>query len=260
LDSIIARGGDKMWTKRIISHIPNTLTTLNLIGGCLAILTAFSGDLRLSAFILLLAFHADIFDGMSARLLKAQSLVGKELDSLADMVSFGLAPAVILHVMLKQQLDVEAFAFSLPAKTWITLLIPFLLPAFAALRLAKFNVDENQKDMFIGLPTPANALMVISLPLIAYSQPDSFVMDLFSHPEAIIIYSVTVSLLMVLPIHLYGIKLKGFKWQDNKYSYLFLAIGLACILIFHYTGIFMTIVLYFIYGVLLDILQRKRII
>lgn len=249
-----------MWIKRIISHIPNTLTTLNLVGGCLSILTAFSGDLRLSAIILLVAFHADIFDGMSARLLKVQSLMGKELDSLADMISFGLAPAVILHVMLKQQLDVEAFSFSLPVKTWITLLIPFLLPVFAALRLAKFNVDENQKDEFIGLPTPANALMVISLPLIAFSQPESFLTDWFSHPEVIIIYSVTVALLMVIPVHLYGLKLKGFRWRENKFRYLFLALALGTIVTFFHTGLFLTIILYFVYGVLFGILQRKGII
>ncbi|MEA1876699.1 MAG: CDP-alcohol phosphatidyltransferase family protein [Bacteroidota bacterium] len=246
--------------KRLISNIPNTLTTLNLIGGCLSILVAFSGDLRLSAIILLVAFHADIFDGMSARLLKVQSPMGKELDSLADLVSFGLAPAIILHVMLKQQLDVEAFAFSLPAKTWITLLIPFLLTVFAALRLAKFNVDEDQKDTFIGLPTPANALMVISLPLIAFSQPESFIIDWFSHPEAIIIYSVTVALLMVIPVHLYGLKLKGFRWQENKFRYLFLALGFGTILAFFHTGLFLTIILYFGYGVLFGFLQRRGII
>ena len=249
-----------MLTKRIISHIPNTLTILNLIGGCLSIVTAFSGDLRLSAIILLVAFHADIFDGMSARLLKVQSLLGKELDSLADLVSFGLAPAVILHVMLKEQLNVEAFEFSLSAKTWITLLIPFLLPVFAALRLAKFNVDDDQKNAFVGLPTPANALMVISLPLIAQSQPESFVLRCFSAPEGIIIYSIAVSLLMVAPVHLYGLKLKGFNWQENKFRYLFIALGLGTILIFFHTGLFLTIILYFIYGVLFGILQRKGII
>ncbi|MCK5821020.1 MAG: CDP-alcohol phosphatidyltransferase family protein [Bacteroidales bacterium] len=249
-----------MLIKRLISHIPNTLTSINLIGGCLAILIAFSGDLRLSAIILLVAFHADIFDGMSARLLKVQSLMGKELDSLADLVSFGLAPAVILHVMLKQQLNIEAFAFSLPTETWITLLTPFTLPVFAALRLAKFNVDENQKDEFIGLPTPANALMVISLPLIAFSQPDSFIINLFSNPATIIIYSIAVSLLMVAPVHLYGLKLKGFGWQINKFRYLFLAIGIVTIMTFYHTGLFLTIVLYFGYGVLFGILKRKGII
>jgi len=249
-----------MIVKKIVSQIPNTLTLLNLVFGCLSIVIAFSGDLRLSAILLLLAFHADIFDGMSARLLKVQSEIGKQLDSLADLISFGLAPAVILHVMMKNILDLQYFSFDLDTLVWIQLLIPFLLPVFGALRLAKFNIDENQSDKFIGLPIPANALMVISLPLIAFRQPDSFVLDLFSQPIGIIIYSLAVGLLMVSPIELYALKLKGFGWKANKFRYLFFALGLATILIFYHTGLFLTIVLYFLYGILFNILQKKKIV
>ena len=224
-----------MRIKNIISQIPNTLTLLNLFGGCLSILIAFNGNLRLSAILILISFHADIFDGFTARLLKAQTEVGKELDSLADLISFGLAPAVILHILMKNLMDIEVFDFSLPTKTWIMLLIPFLLPVFAALRLAKFNIDENQKDKFIGLPTPANALMVLSLPLIAYKQPESFIVDLFSNPATILVYSILVGTLMILPINLYALKLKGFSWSSNKFRYLFLAIGLSTILIFYHS-------------------------
>ena len=181
-----------MWIKRIITHIPNTLTILNLLCGCTSIVMAFNGDLRNSAIFLLLAFHADVFDGLTARLLKVQSAIGKELDSLADLLSFGLAPAVILHVIMKNEMAIETFSFSLPPGKWIPLLIPFLLTVFSALRLAKFNNDENQEDAFVGLPTPANALMVISLPLIAFRQPESFVMDWFSTPFGIIVYSVGI--------------------------------------------------------------------
>lgn len=249
-----------MRIKRIISHIPNTLTLLNLFLGSMSIVFAFSGDLRIGAILMLLAFHADIFDGMSARLLKVQSEVGKELDSLADLVSFGLAPAVILHVILKGQLEVEAFSFTLDTKTWIILLIPFILPIFAALRLAKFNIDEDQKDKFIGLPTPANALMVLALPLIIFRQPNSFLIDLMINTNGIIIYCIVVSALMVAPIELYALKLKGFSWSQNKFRYLFLALGLTVVLVFYQTGLFLTIVLYFVYGVILGILKRKGII
>lgn len=246
--------------KTIVSQIPNTLTLLNLIFGCLSILMAFSGDLRLSAIFMLLAFHADIFDGLSARLLKVQSEIGKQLDSLADLISFGLAPAVVLHVMMKNLLDVQYFSFDLETIVWIQLLIPFLLPVFSALRLAKFNIDENQSDKFIGLPTPANALMVISLPLIAFRQPDSFVLDLFSQPISIIIYSIVVGLLMVSPVELYALKIKGFGWKANKFRYLFFAISLAIVLIFYHTGLFLTIILYFLYGILFCFLQKKNVI
>lgn len=249
-----------MSIKKIIAQIPNTLTLLNLFFGSVAIILAFSGDLRLSAIFLLLAFHADVFDGMSARLLKVQSDLGKELDSLSDIVSFGVAPAILLYNMLLIRLGADHFSFSLPAGEWITLLTPFLLPVFSAIRLAKFNIDENQKDKFIGMPTPANALMVISLPLIAYRQPDSFVLDLFSQPTGIIIYSVVVSVLMVAPIQLYGLKPQGFKWKENRFRFLFLGLGLTIILIFYHTGLFLTIPLYFLYGILMCVLTNKGII
>lgn len=249
-----------MIRKRIISQIPNTLTLLNLVFGSISILLAFAGDLRLSAIFLLLGFHADVFDGLVARLLKVNSEIGKELDSLADLVSFGLAPAIILHVMMKNLLQVENFSFDLSTDQWIMLLIPFLLPVFAAIRLAKFNIDEDQRDKFIGLPTPANALMVISLPLIAFRQPDSFIVEIFSEPIGIILYSLIVAVLMVAPIELYALKLKGFSWKVNKFRYLFLALGLSVLIIFYHTGLFLTICLYFIFGVIFAQLKKRGII
>lgn len=249
-----------MQLKKITNHIPNTLTSLNLLGGCLSIVVAFSGELRLSAIILLVAFHADVFDGLTARLLKSHSSIGKELDSLADLISFGLAPAVILHVILKQQFEVEHFSFQLPTSTWISLLIPLLLPVFAGLRLAKFNVDDRQTDGFLGLPTPANALMVLSLPLIAFKQPYSFLLDLLWTIPGVLVYSVLVSFLMVAPIRLYGLKLKGFSWKANKFTYIFLGFGLIVILTFYHTGLFLVIVLYILYGIFLSQLQKRKII
>ncbi len=256
----IAKNNIKMTQNRIIAQIPNALTILNLFFGCISIVYALEGELRMAAIMMLLAFHADIFDGMSARLLKVQSSIGKELDSLADLVSFGLAPAVVMHMMMRDTLAVDHFSFQMSPKEWIFLLIPFLLTIFSALRLAKFNVDENQTNKFIGLPTPANALMVLSLPLIAYKQPDSFVLDIFSNPIGVIAYSFIVSFLMIAPIELYGLKLKGFKWQENKFRYLFLALGLLTVIIFYHTGLFLTIVLYFFYGTILAVLKRKGLI
>lgn len=250
----------KMRGKNIIKHIPNTLTLLNIALGSISILYAFTGDLRMSAIFILLAFHADIFDGMSARILKAYSDLGKELDSLADVISFGLAPAIVLYNMLLNQLGVSGFSFKHSPDIWIQLLVPFLLPVFAALRLAKFNIDEEQKDKFIGLPTPANALMVLSLPLIAYRQPDSFVLDWFDQPTGILIYSVVVSALMVLPVKLYSLKPQGFNWARNKYRFIFLALGLTIILLFYHTGLFLTIPFYFLYGHAMCLLKKRGII
>ncbi len=246
--------------KRLIKQIPNTITLFNLLFGIISIILAFNGLLRESAIFILLAFHADIFDGLFARLLRVESPIGKELDSLADLVSFGLAPAVVLHRMVMDQLSLEQLAFQLPLIDLVFLLSPFLLPLFAAIRLARFNVDEEQKNVFIGLPTPANALMILALPLIAYRQPDSFILNCFSEPYCIGIYALTVSLAMVAPIRLYSLKLKGFRIKVNLYRYLFGITGLIIILLFRHTGLFLTIPYYFLAGIALGQLQRKGFI
>lgn len=244
----------------IKKHIPNTLTLLNIIAGSLSIVLAFSGDLFLSSILMLIAFHADIFDGMMARILKVQSELGKQLDSLADIVSFGVAPAVLLHVKLMQELNLEYYTFSADFQDWFIPLIPFLIPAFSALRLAKFNIDENQSDQFIGLPTPANALMVLTMGLLTDRQPNSFILDLIWNPTGIIAYSLIISFLLIAPITLYGLKLKGFSWSKNKYRYIFLLSCLGLVIAFRHTGLFLTITWYFIYGVVLGQLKKRGLI
>ncbi|MDD4645583.1 MAG: CDP-alcohol phosphatidyltransferase family protein, partial [Bacteroidales bacterium] len=183
--------------RRIIKQIPNTLTLLNLLCGSLAVLMALRGYITQGAILIAIGFIFDLCDGMAARLLKAQSPIGKELDSLADLISFGLAPAAILFG-IQEQLGVGGpFSISQPAGTIILRLLPFLLPVFAGLRLALFNIDERQSHQFIGIPTPANGLMVLSLPLILRFQPDSFLVAMLNNDLFVPIYSVIVSYLMV---------------------------------------------------------------
>lgn len=247
----------KLRKMNMVKQIPNFLTLCNLFCGSLSILLAFNDKLWTSAIVLLVAFHADIFDGFTARMLKAQTKIGKELDSLADMVSFGLAPAVILHVMLLNQSGQDSFSFQTDFNIWFPLLIPFLMTIFAALRLAKFNIDERQSEVFIGLPTPANALMVLSLPLIAHSQADSFLITWFSNTWVIVAYAITVSVLMIAPVYLYSLKLKGFNFRLNKYRYFFALMCVIILITLRHTGLFLIIVLYFAYGAILGWLQKQ---
>jgi len=244
-------------TKRITRHIPNSLTALNIFCGSLSIMLSLQGNILLSAYLLLIAFHFDIFDGISARLLKVSSDLGKELDSLADVVSFGLGPAAILFAMLMPALGIESISLKNLGLKEILCLTPFILPVFAAFRLAKFNLQDSGSN-FDGIPTPANAIMVISIPLIANNHPDSFLVAWFGNPEVIIGYSVLVSLLMVIPLPLYPFKLKGFKWEVNKYTFIFMA-GVAIILVvFGYSGLFLSVAFFLVFGFVLALILKRR--
>jgi len=243
--------------RNLVRQIPNTLTLLNLLCGSIAVLLALRGYIREGAILLSLGFLFDFFDGLAARLLKAQSPLGKELDSLADLISFGLAPAAILFGIQEQLGESGPFSLTQPAGTIILRMLPFLLPVFAGLRLAKFNIDERQSHQFIGLPTPANGLMVLALPLVMHSQPNSFLIGWLNNDLFVPIYSVIVSYLMVSPIRLYSIKIKGFNLKENTYAYLFGAIALSLMIIFRFTGLFLAIPVYIVYAGSLAITVRE---
>lgn len=243
--------------RNVVEQIPNTLTLLNLLCGSLAVLLAFRGYILEGAILVMSGFFFDLFDGMAARLLKAQSPIGKELDSLADLISFGLAPAAILFSIQEQLNGTGTFSLSLPAGTIILSLLPFLLPLFAGLRLAKFNIDERQSHQFIGLPTPANGIMALALPLVMHSQPDSFLISWLNNDLFVPIYSVVVSYLMVSPIRLYSMKIKGFGLTQNKFTYLFAVIALVLIILFGFTGLFLVTPVYIVYaGILAAVVKQ----
>ncbi|MBC7617150.1 MAG: CDP-diacylglycerol--serine O-phosphatidyltransferase, partial [Pedobacter sp.] len=143
-------------------HIPNAITCANLFSGCIGVVFAFKGELETAAYFVLLSGIFDFFDGMVARLLKVKSAIGKELDSLADMVSFGFLPGVVMFQLLK------AGDYSNDYLPYLG----FIITVFSALRLAKFNIDERQTEDFIGLNTPMNTLFIVSLPFIAKDYPE----------------------------------------------------------------------------------------
>jgi len=194
---------------KILAYIPNGLTCANLLCGCVGIVFAFNAHtLHLVPWIVGLACVFDFFDGFMARLLRVSSSIGKELDSLADVVSFGLLPACVVFQLMSLETNslLPYFAFA------ITL--------FSALRLAIFNIDENQKDSFVGLPTPANALFITSLVYISFPK-GAFV----SAQYLLLGLTAVSSYLLVSPIRMFGLKFKNFSWKDNKWQVSFVIVS-----------------------------------
>jgi CDP-diacylglycerol---serine O-phosphatidyltransferase len=242
----------------IRKHIPNFITCLNLVSGSLAVIFALKGELTLSVLLIFAAAVFDFFDGMAARLLKAHSPIGKDLDSLADMISFGLAPGMIMFVLLKYSLlgrDVQPGSFT-HVSVWhgIILSASLLIPVFSALRLAKFNIDIRQTSSFIGLPTPANAIFISSLALIyEFGKYRAFDALLLS-PATLIVITLLFSYLMVAEIPMFSLKFKNVSWQDNKMRIIFLVISVFLISAFTFYGIAATIISF----ILLSILQNIK--
>lgn len=203
-------------------YIPNTITCCNLGTGCVAVVMALQGEYTASMICIVLSAVFDFLDGMAARLLHAYSPIGKELDSLADVVSFGVAPAAMVFSLFQELIY--------PDVLWnIREYIPsfgFLIAIFSALRLAKFNVDTRQKDSFIGLPVPANALFWGSL-IVAYR--DLFISTSYGI-GLLMLLVILFSYMLVSELPMFSLKFKNLKWSDNKVSFLFLLVCIPLIL------------------------------
>ncbi len=211
---------------KIKAFIPNLITLMNLFSGCLSILFFSQGNLKLAGLMIFLAAIFDFFDGFAARILKAYSKIGGELDSLADMVSFGVAPGFIIYQLILEShgrqsimiFDVDLVPFT-----------AFVVPMFAALRLAKFNVDERQTTSFLGLPSPAAGLLIASLPLIKiqlYEGQSLFYM-VVTNAYFYIGTAIAMSLLMVIELPLFALKFNSFKVKGNEIRFFFLIVSVV---------------------------------
>ncbi len=225
--------------KRISSYIPNTITCGNLTAGCLAVISAFNNEFEWAAIFILIAAVCDFLDGLMARLFHAYSPMGKELDSLADLISFGMAPGMMIWMLLH---DFVLMPYTFAQLSYIALLIPI----FGALRLAKFNVDDRQTSSFIGLPIPANALFWIGICL---SDTTTW------HPLIIPAMVIVLSYLMVSNVPMFSLKVKNLSWSDNKMQYILLASAIALIFWQGTLGLSFTIAVY----VLLSLLTWKKL-
>ena len=223
-------------------HIPNLLTISNLICGCIALYFTFKGELVFTAYLIGLAATFDFMDGAAARLLNVSNPIGKQLDSLADMVSFGLVPgAIVFHLLEGSTLSQYSY-------------IALIIPIFSAYRLAKFNVDENQNENFIGLPTPANCLVFISIPLISTFNSESTIAYLFEIPEILLIITILMSMALVSRINLFSLKFKNIKFKDNKFRFIFITMSIILLTFIEFSAIPIIILIY----MMMSIVKRKN--
>ncbi len=217
-------------------HIPNTITCCNLICGCIATQYALQGNFSVALTFIILGATFDFFDGFAARLLHVSSAIGKELDSLADCITFGLAPAAVVYSLIKlAPLPVasECLAELLPY-------VAFIIAAFSALRLAKFNLDERQSTTFFGLPTPANALFWSAL---AVGSAEWFAQTSWS--VYLLLFGVVASsAILVADVPMFALKFKNYSLADNKLRYGFILLSAANLLLFGWTGFAIIIPLY----------------
>ena len=235
-------------------HIPNIITLLNLFAGTIGVLYAVEGNLVMAAVFVALGIFFDFFDGLAARLLDVKSELGLQLDSLADMVTSGVVPGIVMFQLLSKALPggeagptdwtdgSDLLIWNFPTLALIGLLITLA----SCYRLAKFNLDERQTDSFIGLPTPANALLILSLPLILIFQPQSWVLDIILNEWFLIGLTLFSCFMLNAEIPLFALKFKTWGFAENKLRYFFILLCLVLIIIFHFVAIPLIILSYLI--------------
>lgn len=224
----------------IRKSIPNFLTCCNLVCGCFGIVACLESWTTPAAYFVWAAAVFDFFDGFAARWLKVNSPIGKELDSLADVISFGLLPAMVMYKMIQP----------VASGTWVPY-IAFMIAAFAALRLAIFNVDETQSDSFKGLNTPSNTLFITSLPLVF--APGSWV----RHEMVLVLITIIFSLLMVSHFRFFAFKFKSYRWEDNRLRFTFLLASVLLLILLRLAAIPLIILMYVVASLVGGALKMK---
>jgi CDP-diacylglycerol--serine O-phosphatidyltransferase len=231
-------------------HLPNTITCCNLISGCIATGCAFYGQYQWAVLMIVVGAVFDFFDGMTARALGVSSPIGKELDSLADVVTFGVAPSAIVFYLFHQVHFPQILA---PFKDFIPY-TAFIMAAFSALRLAKFNLDERQSTQFIGLPTPANALFWGSLVLGQHA----FLVSLKFNAVFLFLFMLLFCMLLVCEVPMLALKFKDLSWEKNKVKYLFLLGCIPCFLLG--ASCFAAIILWYVaLSIIADVRARRTL-
>ncbi len=273
-------------------NIPNSITCGNLFCGCLAIVFAFKGNLILSSYLVGLAAVLDFFDGFAARMLKVSSQMGKDLDSLADMVTFGVVPGIMMYQLIKMSIgftadvhinsfagNLELISYRPDSYHYYLPYVAFIIPVFSAIRLAKFNNDTRQSDQFIGLPTPANAIFISSLVLLnnkfiyhvydnfqfslsfkhvgGMQDVESFFSNWLFHPGILIVITLLFSFLLVAELPLFSLKFKQLGWKGNEIRYLFLTACIIFLVAFNFAGISLSILFYILLSLFQTVIKNN---
>lgn len=226
------------------AHVPNAITLGNLFCGCIAVVYAFAENFEMAFLFVCLGIFLDFFDGFFARLFKVSSPLGLQLDSLADMVTSGVTPGLVMYQLMKNG---SGWGFE-----WIPFL-GFLITLGSCYRLANFNIDTRQTDSFIGLPTPANALFIMSLPLVKATSSSFFVFEALTDHGVLLVITLFSAYILNAEIPLFSLKVKDFSLQKNALQLIFLAIALVLLVGLQYLGLPLVIITY----VLLSVVNNK---
>lgn len=222
-------------------HIPNLITLLNALCGCIATVFAVSNRLEMAALFVFLGIFFDFFDGLAARLLDVKSELGLQLDSLADVITSGLVPGVVMYQLLLMShsggWNSEVMGTGMITEMpWLPF-FGFIITLASAYRLAKFNLDENQVSSFVGLPTPANALLILSFPLILLYHNNDVLNGIILNQWFLIATTVLSAYLLNAPIALFALKFKNWSFKDNALRYVFILVSFVLIITMRYMAI-----------------------
>lgn len=240
--------------KNIIKHFPNAITLLNLVAGCFSIVASFEGQLELAGLFILIAGVFDFLDGFTARLIKAYTLLGKELDSLSDVVSFGIAPSMILFQLMKQSMGIPQSEGMFNGH-WM-LAIPFVMAAFSSLRLGIFNIDERQTSSFIGLPTPANAFLIAGL-VFGLDSNWSELYQMISTSSILIVAIVIIqSFLLVCELPMFSLKLKSLSPKIAYKQFILIGGAIALFIVFHKASLSLIVLWYILLSIIFYIADK----
>ncbi len=247
-------------------HIPNLITLLNVFCGCVATVFAVLNQLDLAALFVFMGIVFDWFDGLAARILDVRSELGLQLDSLADMITSGLVPGVVMFQLLGMSMNggwnLEFSATPSESVLWIggaftpLPFVGFLITLASAYRLAKFNIDENQATSFIGLPTPANALLILSLPLILMYQHNDLLNELILNQWFLISLTLISAYLLNSNITLFALKFKNWSFQENALRYTFIIVSLVLLVTLRYLAIPIIIFFYIVTSIINNLQTR----
>jgi CDP-diacylglycerol--serine O-phosphatidyltransferase len=229
----------------IQKHIPNAITLMNLFCGCIAVVFALNNDFEMAFYWVSLGIFLDFFDGFFARLFQVSSPLGLQLDSLADMVTSGVVPGIVMYQLMGSSSSFPQWGWSM--EPWPFL--GFLITLGSCYRLANFNIDTRQTDSFIGLPTPANALFILSLPLVLQHSDSMLVLELLTNPWVLVIITLLSVYMLNAEIPLFSLKIKKFSWKGNALQIGFLISSLLLLVFFQYAGIPLVIVFYVLLSV-----------
>ncbi|MCK4345570.1 MAG: CDP-diacylglycerol--serine O-phosphatidyltransferase [Bacteroidales bacterium] len=233
--------------RNLTRHLPNFITAINLACGFTSIVLIIEGNMIFACYFILLATIFDFLDGFFARLFDAYSDIGKQLDSLADIVSFGVAPALIMYAFLRISILDNNGSFSFESLTFFEGLIlfsPVLLAIASAFRLAKFNIDPSQHDSFYGLPTPANAIFISSFVMNVLNHQKLYDQGIFTSKYFLLVLTIILSCLLVSRIPMFALKFHNFSFSENKIRYVFIGISVILVIVLQLAALPFIIAIY----------------